>query len=164
MDRITLPFKNSCKNLLLKGKAGRENWRRRECHQSEPRRPGDGVSGRAHATKARARMRGDDSGPLCCWPLLLLLRRPRDNSCPLRVEDVGLGWLWSEGGGGGLFFLQCLLCPDFCSGNVAMTANRQIGRGIQGRSVRPKPEILYQNIWLSCWKLLFYPTIGECFV
>ena len=52
----------------------------------------------AHATKARARarMRGGDIGPLFCWPLLLLLRRPRDNSCPLRVEDVGRGWLWSE--------------------------------------------------------------------
>ena len=54
LDEITLLFKNSCKNLLLKGKAGRENWRRRECHQSEPRRPGDGVSGRTPRRRARA--------------------------------------------------------------------------------------------------------------
>ena len=66
LDKITLLFKNSCKNLLLKGKAGRENWRRRECHQSEPRRPGDGVSGRTPRRRARARMRGGDSGPLFC--------------------------------------------------------------------------------------------------
>ena len=91
---------------------------------------------RARHEGTRARMRGGRNGgggPLRCWPLLLLpWRRPRDNSCPSRVDDVGRNV--------GFYAVIVVHRSMTCSGNVAVTSNE----GILRRSVRPNTDLCYE--------------------
>ena len=68
-----------------------------------------------------------------CWPLLLLpWRRPRDNSCPLRVDDVGRNV--------GLYAVIVVHRSMTCSGNLAVSSNE----GVLRRSVRPNTDLCYE--------------------